>query len=372
MTSPRIEIDLSKIRHNTRSLVGRMASRGIKVAAVTKGVCGHPAVAQAMLDGGAKGLADARISNVQKMRGAGITCAITLIRTPMLSEAEAVVQYCDTSYNTEIDVIARLAKVAAHSNTVHNVILMVEMGDMREGIMPKDLAAIARQVVKMPGVALKGIGASFACLSGVAPDATAMTTFSTLTNELEDKCGSFAETVSGGNSANLPWALGSKSIGRINELRLGEAILLGVEPVAGDPIGGLYTDAFKLVAEVIESKVKPSAVTFVDPALGKLRLVAGSSDPSSRSILAIGQQDTDVLGLSMPTGIKYLGATSDHLVVQSKHSALRVGAELSFQMNYSALMHAMAAPDIAIKPLVHSSQPEPQLPKLNNPHLAFV
>jgi len=347
MSSPRIEVDLNKIRHNSRTIVGRLKARGIRGTAVTKAVCGHPAIARAMLDGGAAGLAEARLSNVQRLRKSGITCPITLIRTPMLSQVDDVVQVCEASYNTEMTVITALAAAAIQQNTVHGIILMVEMGDLREGIMPQDLGEMTQQVVDMPGVALKGIGANFACLNGIAPDAAKMQSLSILANDVEGQTASFLQTVSGGNSANLPWALGEHATGRINDLRLGEAILLGVDPVSGNQIGGMYRDAFTLVAEVIETDAKPvgPSVSFADPTLVRLRLVPFTTG-TTRLILALGHQDTDVAGLSMPPGNTLIGATSDHLVIGTEHDTLCVGSEMRFQMSYLALMRAMAAPDV--------------------------
>ncbi|UWQ92578.1 alanine/ornithine racemase family PLP-dependent enzyme [Rhodobacteraceae bacterium M382] len=350
MSCPRIEVDLGKIRRNTQTLVARLGPRGIGVTGVTKAVCGHPAIAQAMLDGGAKGLAEARIGNVQRLRAAGLTGPITLIRTPMLSQADQVVQSCETSYNTEVLVISALAAAAIRNGSVHGIVLMVEMGDRRDGILPENLADIAQMVIQTSGVALKGIGANFACLNGGAPTAAQMMSLCDLANEIEGGCGLFLRIVSGGNSANLPWALGERTTGRVNDLRLGEAILLGVEPVSGDQIGGMHTDAFTLVAEVIETDAKPSPspIALIDPTTDRLRIVT-TSGASTRVILAIGHQDTDILGLSMPIGSTLIGATSDHLVLGAPRPRPTVGSEVRFQMNYNALMHAMATPDIKVK-----------------------
>ncbi|WP_417606234.1 alanine/ornithine racemase family PLP-dependent enzyme [Primorskyibacter flagellatus] len=350
MSCPRIEVDLSKIRRNTQTLVKRLGPRGIGVTGVTKAVCGHPAIAQAMLDGGAVGLADARISNVQRLRAAGMTGPITLIRSPMLSQADQVIQSCEDSYNTEILVISALAAAAIRNRSVHGIVLMVEMGDLRDGILPENLKGIAQQVMQMSGVALKGIGANFGCLSRLAPTRSQMSTFCDLANEIEGVCGPFLKVVSGGNSANLPWALGEHATGRVNDLRLGEAILLGVEPVSGDRIDGMYTDAFTLVAEVIEtgSKPAPSAIALVNPTMARRR-IAHASGVSKRFIVAMGHQDTDILGLSMPFGSTLIGATSDHLVIGMPGTLPKIGSEVRFQMNYKALMHAMAAPDIKVE-----------------------
>lgn len=350
MSGPRIEVDLRKLRHNTRTIVGRLNARGIHVTGVTKALCGHPIIARAMLDGGVAGLAEARLSNVQRLRKAGIACPITLIRTPMPSQADDVVQVSEASYNTEMTVIAALAAAAIRQNKIHDVILMVEMGDRREGIAPQDLGDIALQVMDMPGVALKGIGANFACLSGMAPTAADMQVLSALANNVEGQCGPVFQTVSGGNSANLPWALAGHATGRINDLRIGEAILLGSDPITGEQIGGMFADAFTLVAEVIETDAKPvrPSLSFADTTLAKLCLAPPPGE-TRRLILAIGQQDTDILGLSMPDGNVLIGATSDHLLVGTTHATLRLGSEIRFQMNYSALMRAMAAPDVEIK-----------------------
>lgn len=373
MSCPRIEVDLSKIRRNTQTLVGRLSPRGIRVTGVTKAVCGHPAIGQAMLDGGALGLADARISNVQRLREAGITCPITLIRTPMLSQVDKVIQLCEASYNTEIAVIAALASAAISKDKVHGIILMVEMGDQRDGILPENLADIAQQVIKMTGVVLKGIGANFACLNGVAPTASQMVALGTLANEIEGGRGPVLKTLSGGNSANLFWALGEQTTGRINDLRLGEAILLGVEPVSGERIEEMHTDAFMLVAEAIETDAKPTPVpiALVDPTLARLHIVP-TRGATTRLILAIGHQDTDISGLSLPVGCTLIGATSDHLVIESTRSALELGSEVRFQMNYNALMHAMAAPDIEVKLLDDPATTPSRQTQSKSDHLALV
>lgn len=353
MTAPRVEIDLDKIQANARCLVGRLGARGISVTGVTKAVCGDPDIAKAMVDGGVSGLADARIKNVVRMRTAGITCPISMIRAPMVSEMTDVIWNCGTSYNTEMDTILKLGAAAKNQGTTHEVILMVEMGDMREGISPENLSDFAAQVIATPGVALKGISANFACLGNVAPTLDDMAMLSRLADEVDSACGPFVGLVSGGSSANLPWALGEGPTGRVNNLRLGEAILLGVDPVTDRPITGLHTDAFALFAEVIETRAKPSDIptksTSSEP--GVLKLVR-SGGLRVRTTLAVGQQDTDASGLTFPAGYRFAGATSDHTVVDTTKSTLSVGSEMKMGMNYCALMRAMNAPDVT--KVVHS------------------
>jgi len=344
VSAPRLEIDLDKIYHNARTLVERLAVRGISVTGVTKASLGCPAIATAMLRAGVLGLGDSRIENIKMMRDAQIMAPMTLIRSPMLSQVERVVKQADISFNTEIDVISQLSATAQKLKRVHGIVLMVELGDLREGIMPEDLINVVRETMRFPNIQLKGIGTNLACRCGISPSANNMAELSALANSIDKIFGPILSIVSGGNSANLEWVLSGAETGRINNLRLGESILLGCEPLHRRAIDGLYTDAITLIAEVIESKRKPSQPW------GEVGQSAFGVTPSVtnrgnifQTILAIGHQDIDPNGLQAPSGIEILGASSDHLIVESGRW-LPVGTEISFQLNYSALVRAMTSP----------------------------
>ncbi len=262
MTAPRLEIDLDKIHQNTHQLVTRLSACGISVTAVTKVTLGSIEVANAMLQAGAGSLGDSRIENIQSMRGDETMkdVSMTLIRSPMISQVGQVVRYADSSFNTEIEIVRQLSNEAQKQDRNHQVILMVELGDLREGIMPDDLIATVGEVLDLPNIVLKGIGTNLACRSGVSPDATKMAQLSELADRVETTFGLKLDLVSGGNSANINWALNTPdtNTGRVNNLRLGEAILLGCETLHSRPINGLHPNAITLVAEVIETKLKPS------------------------------------------------------------------------------------------------------------------
>jgi predicted amino acid racemase len=348
MTAPRLEVDLQKIHHNARTLVELLAVRGISVTGVTKATLGSVEVAGALLSAGVRALGDSRIENIASMRRAGLRAPMVLIRSPMLSQAQQVVAHADVSFNTELDVMSKLSCAAQKAGRTHGVVVMVELGDLREGIMPGELESTVRQILRFPKISLRGIGTNLACRSGVSPDAGNMSELSTLATSIEATFGLTVATVSGGNSANLAWALGDADTGRINDLRLGEAILLGRETLHRQPIDGLHLDAITLVAEVIESKVKPSLPwgEIAQTAFGEKPPVVDRGD-ILQVILAIGQQDTDPCGLHAPPGIEVLGHSSDHLVADSGSNRLSVGAEVRFQLNYSALLRAMTSPYVA-------------------------
>ncbi len=343
--APRLEIDLDHVRANTRLLVGRLARRGVRVSGVTKATLGLPEVAQAMIDGGAATVADSRIENLERMRTAGITVPLVLIRPPMRSQCARIVATADVSLNTELVVIADLAAAARAQGRPHGVMLMLELGDLREGLLPADLVAAAREVVRLDGVELRGIGANLACQNGVAPSARNMKELSARVAAVERALGIKVAVVSGGNSANLEWAAAAADLGRVNELRLGEAILLGRETLHRRTIPGLHTDAFTLVAEVIEAKRKPSRPwgEITQNAFGETPQPANRG-PHGRVIAAIGRQDIDHLGLVAPSGYEVLGASSDHLVLGTDGALPAVGSELRFGLNYSGLLRAMTSP----------------------------
>jgi predicted amino acid racemase len=258
VSAPRIEIDLALIEHNTRVLVGRLAARDVRVLGITKATLGSPGIAAAMLRGGAVGLGDSRVENLGRLAALDGSVPRTLIRSPMVSQAGQVVRTATASLNTEPAVIAALDEAATQAKTRHDVILMVELGDLREGIAVDDVAAAVQVVLKSPSLRLLGLGANLACQNGVVPDDANMGTLHRLVDQTEARHRMALDVVSSGNSANLAWALTTTRLERTNELRLGEAILLGTEPLHRAPIAGLSTNAFTLVGEVIEVADKPA------------------------------------------------------------------------------------------------------------------
>ena len=348
MIAPRLEIDLGKIQFNACTLVKQLAVQGISVTAVMKATLGSPEIANAFLQAGVETLGDARIENITKMRHGGISASMALIRSPMLSQVERVVKYTELSFNTELDVIRMLSAAAQKTKRIHGIVLMVELGDLREGILPKDLNHTVHETLRFPNIAIKGIGTNLACRSGVAPDAENMAALSALADSIESTFGLTLDIVSGGNSANLDWALSGADTGRVNNLRLGESILLGCDPLHRQPINGLHSDAITLVAEVIESKLKPSQPwgTIAQNAFG-IPPAPKTTGHIQQAILAIGRQDIDPSGLEPPHGIEILEASSDHLVVRSSGFTHPVGSEIAFQPNYSALLRAMTSPFVS-------------------------
>ncbi len=350
MTTPRIDINIAKIAHNAKELKELYGSKGVRIIGVTKVVCGDSNIADALLKSGISVLADSRIANIHRMRDAGIQAQFVLLRTPIPSQIEDVVRYTDISLNSELLVIKALSKSAVKQDTTHKLILMVELGDLREGIMPSDLEDIVRAVIEMDGIKLVGIGTNLACLGGIKPDEEKMGYLSSIARDVEEKFRLTLEFVSGGNSANYSWFISTEDTGMINNLRLGESIYLGCETLYRKPIPGLFTDAFTLITEVIESKIKPS-VPYGEVCQDAFGNVPEFQDRGQirRTILGVGLQDVLVSGLTPRLDIDILGASSDHIIVDAKQIGLKVGDEVEFDLNYGALLSVMTSPYVIKK-----------------------
>ena len=343
--TPRIEINLAKIAHNAAKLVELYGSKHIGLMGVTKTVCGAPEIATVLLEQGIHILADSKLLNLQKMRDSGIKANFVLLRSPALSEVEAVITHADISINTELAVINKLSEVALDKQIVHKIILMIEMGDLREGILPGNLDAFIQQVLDLAGIKIVGIGVNFACFGGVKPSEQKMKDLSILANDIETKFSLDLCYVSGGNSANYNWFKNTVDVGRVNNLRLGESIYLGLETLNRMAIPDLYTDAFTFVTEVIELKIKPS-VPYGEIGQNAFGIYPHFEDRGqmTRAILGVGNQDVLVTGLQPTLDIEIIGSSSDHTVIDAKENNLKVGDEVTFNVNYGALLSLMTSP----------------------------
>lgn len=347
MITPRLEINLKKIAHNLKTLIALYGAKNISISAVTKVVCGDTSIAQLLVNGGITIIADSKIDNLKKMTREGLKCQFLLLGPPMLSKSKMTVKYADISLNSEISVIRKLSKSAIAKGKVHKIILMLEYGDLREGIMPADLEKIIEQVLKLKGIELLGIGTNLACLSGTQPDNDKMKLLSALAVKIERKFNIQLSLISGGNSGNYQWFSKISNVGRINHLRIGESIFLGRETLNRRAIPNLFIDAFSLVAEVTELKTKPSRP------YGKMGQNAFGNTPekrngraSLRAILGLGLQDVPLEGLIPESKMEILGGGSDHIIINPKKNKLQVGSEVRFNLSYSALLSAMTSPYI--------------------------
>ena len=340
-----VTVDLAKVTGNTHRVVEALGGRG--VYGVTKVTCGSPEVARAMLAGGAAGIADSRLENVECMREAGVDAEFWSLRAPALARAEEAVRLLDVSLESEIETVRALDVAARALGKRHRIVAMVDLGDLREGMLPADLPAFLDAAEGLPNIEVFGIGTSLTCYGAIVPDADNLGELVALTRSAEARLGRRLH-VSGGMSSSLDALVDGILPERIDSLRIGESILLGVSTVTRDPILGLHTDAITVCAPVIECLVKPSMPrgTSAQDAFGQ-RPVFLDSGERRRAILAMGRQDVVPEGLvPVDPRVQVLGASSDHLVldVHDLPEPPRLGDSIAFIPNYAATLAAFTSP----------------------------
>lgn len=345
MKYPRLIIDTEIIKKNVETVVKKCKQSGIDVVGVTKGFCADKRIVKAFVDGGVSFLGDSRIENFISLRKFDIPKM--MLRLPMISEADNVVKYTDISLNSELETINALNKASVLANKIHKVILMVDLGDLREGFFYEEgLLDIVEEVLKFENIEFMGLGTNLTCFGGVIPEISSMNKLNNLANEIERRYGVRSNIISGGNSSTL-YLLKNGKIEGINNLRLGESLLLGKETSYDTQIEGTSSKGFLLEVEIIEKKYKPSIP------VGKIGRDAFGDTPTfidkglrKRLICAIGRQDVKIQSIiSLDENLLLLGASSDHLIIDATESETdyNVGEIISFNLKYSGILSSMTS-----------------------------
>ena len=256
--TPRLEIHLDRIAANAAAVVAECARHGVQVAAVTKVMQAHPALLRALADSGAAMIADSRVDNLRRVAQAGLGLPTLLLRAPTPRNAAEAVRWADYSLISSAQTATALSSAAGAAGRPHGVIVMVDVGDLREGVWPDRAVEVVTQISRLPHLEVAGLGTNLACYGGVIPTAQKMRQLIDVRDQCRQVTGLALELLSGGNSANLPLLASGQMPAGINQLRIGEAIILGRNVLDRSPWPGTRQDTVDLVAGVIEVQRKPS------------------------------------------------------------------------------------------------------------------
>ena len=342
---PALFVNLTVIRDNAVAMVKLCREHGIEPVGVNKLSCQAQEVAQAMIEGGIKTIADSRIQNLKKISHLPIDKM--LLRLPQVSLAHEVVSYADISLNSEERTLRALSAAAVSLNKQHRVIIMHDLGDLREGcIDPNETKKLALLADQLPGLVLEGVGANLACYGGVEPTTENQSYLAQLAIEIQELVGYKLNTVSGASSAALFLLLRGGMPEGVNQLRLGASLIMGFG-LNDDPIPGTRQDAVRLGVEIIELKDKPS-VPQNSTALDAMGRKPQFEDLGvhHRALGAIGEQDVSYTQLiPIDPDVKVLGASSDHLIMDISQSKIgyQLGDIVYFELGYSGVLQCMTS-----------------------------
>lgn len=355
---PKLMVDLNKLRQNVNKVLVKCQDQNIEVAGVIKGCTGLPECANQLALAGCRFIASSRLEQIAEAKEFGVQADFMMIRLPMLSEVADVVRLTEVSLNSEMEVLKALNHQAGRLDKTHKVILMVELGDLREGFWNKEELLEAALTVErdMHNLELAGVGTNLGCYGAINPTPEKLKELVECAEMIEEKIERELEFISGGATTSYLRVLDGNMPRRINLLRIGEGILLAkdLEDLWKYDMSDMNQDVFTLQAEVIEAREKPSYPQ------GEIMFDAFGNTPEyedlgirRRAILALGKVDYAFPELLIPRdkNIKVLGASSDHTIldVQDCEKEYKVGDLIEFDLCYATIVYASSSKNVNIE-----------------------
>lgn len=337
-----LTFDRKKLRHNYRYLENLFRNHNIEWAIVTKMLCGVEAYLQEVIDLGIKEVCDARISNLKKIKEMAPPDLQTVyIKPPAQKQIPAVVKYADASFNSEYETIKALSKEAEKQGKTHKIIIMIELGDLREGIMGEELIDFYGSIFKLPNIKVTGIGSNLNCLHGVMPSEDKLIQLSLYKQLIEAKFDRKIPWVTGGTSVVVPLINQHQLPEGINHFRIGETLFFGNDLVHDAPVKEMKQGVIQLYAQIIEITEKPMVpIGQLDTnPQGEMFEIDESmlGKRSHRAILDVGSLDisSDYL-ITDDDDIEFMGSSSDMLVIDihNNDQGYKVGDFIRFDLKY--------------------------------------
>ncbi|MBH1959595.1 MULTISPECIES: alanine racemase [Kaistella] len=343
-----VTLNKDKLTHNFNFLQKLFSEKNIEWSVVTKVLCGNETFLQEVLSLPIEEFCDSRISNLKKIKALSPEAQTVYIKPVPFTFVEDVLSYADVSFNTEINTLTLLSRKAAALNTVHKTVIMIEMGELREGVVRERLLDFFAKVKDLPHIEIVGIGTNLTCMNGVLPDDEKMRELYECRQELEEMFGIRIPYISGGASVAIPLIMSGEMPEYINHFRVGETLFFGTNVYDHSDIEGMCQDVFKLHAEIIEIKEKPNIPE------GKLGYnltgekkdfsVEPKNSTSKRAIIDVGLLEMNLKDLKpIDESLKIVGGSSDMLVldIEDAHRNYKVGDFITFNINYMGLLSLM-------------------------------
>jgi ornithine racemase len=343
-----VSINLEKIASNVKFISRLCRQSGLQVVWVTKGCHSHPAILEVLESSDAEIVADSRLDNFARI-SENISGKRMMLGLPSILRSSEIVRQTDICLISSTDHARLLSEKASAAGLQLQVILMVDMGNLREGLMPDMAGETITAINRIPRIDLVGLGTAIGCFAGFRVNEQQLLRFSDCCQRIQRDTGMAFPVISlGSGTMALPLLMKGGLPVEINQIRVGAAYLVGEQPPTRTAIEGLHQDAFRIRAQVVESIRKPSIPD------GKIgidafghNVIFADQGPRRKALLDLGQLDTDVYDLTpIMEGIQIIGATSTYTVCDVMDAPVRIetGMELEFRMGYSAVSRSLASP----------------------------
>lgn len=347
----------SKIISNINKISDILEKANIQWSLITKILSGHETVLKALLESPAMdrihSIGDSRLSGIKEIKNLKPDIRTIYIKPPAPNIADQIVEFCDVSLNSSLHTIKELNKEAKKVGKIHQVVIMLELGELREGILRENVEGFYKEAFELSNIEVIGIGTNLGCLYGIEPTYDKLVQLSLYKQVLESKFGKRISLVSGGSSITLPLVKRKKIPPLVNHFRIGEAAFMGLTPLTGKKFANLSTDVFSYEANILEMEEKAYIPDgkISDASVGHSSEFDQyeSGDKTYKAILDFGILDVDVEEIfAKDKNVKFIGTTSDLTVYdlganlnRSSRAKYRVGKKISFSLSYMGAARLM-------------------------------
>ncbi|HKK80761.1 MAG TPA: alanine racemase, partial [Prolixibacteraceae bacterium] len=165
-----ITLDRYKLKDNFDYLDNLFTNNNIDWSIVTKMLCGNKIYLNEVLDLGIKQVCDSRVSNLKAIKSINSNVETIYIKPPPKRSIKSIVKYANVSMNTSFETVKLLSDEAQRQNKTHKIVIMIEMGELREGVLREEVVTFYARIFEMPNIEVIGIGTNLSCLYGVLPN----------------------------------------------------------------------------------------------------------------------------------------------------------------------------------------------------------
>ena len=342
-----IVLNRKKLQENHQYLNRLFSDNNIEWGVVSKVFCGSKTYLKEIIDLGVQQMCDSRITNLKIIKSLNPGIETVFIKPPAKRYISSIVKYADASFNTEFETIKMLSDEAVRQNKMHKIIIMIELGELREGVMREEFIDFYEKVFKLHNIEVAGLGTNLTCMYGVLPSQDKLLQLCLYAQLIEAKFHRGIPYITGGSSVTIPLIARGLLPKAVNHFRVGETLFLGTDVYNSTPNPDMHQDVFKQYAEIIELREKPMVP---DGNLGHnvsgdtLQFEGDENSSSHRAIIDIGLLDVEESHIRpVDIDLKIVGSSSDMMVVDLGANAAqyKVGSLIAFNLSYMGILRLM-------------------------------